>query len=93
VIMPPYCGTPNLSHHLPVVAVGVVVGLVVGVVVSVVAGFVVGVVVLVGVDLAQDVSSMAANIKQLKPSRITFFFILPPFFTILINYSSHCNTQ
>ena len=84
VIVPPYLGVPNLSHHFPVVVTDVV-GLVV--VVIAVVTFVVGVViwvVVVGVDLPQDVRRMAVSIKQLRPSRITFFFILPPFLLAVV---------
>jgi len=82
-IVPPYCGTPRLSHQfllatvvvvVAVVVVAVVVVVLVVVVVAVV-DVVVGCVAVVVVDvLPQDAISIAATINKLEPSKINLFF-------------------
>ena len=82
VIVPPRCGVPRLSHQLPVVVVVVVVvgGVLLDVVVVVVDVDVVVIVFVVDdvgadvVDVAQDVSNIAATSKKLKPNQINLFF-------------------
>jgi hypothetical protein len=85
VSVPPYCGTPSLSHHLPVVdgpvvtpVGGVVVTLVVAVVVVVVVVVccAVCVVVVADVELPQEDRRTAETIKPLNTEMITLFFIL-----------------
>ena len=83
VIVPPYCGTPSLSHQCPVVAVVVVVveGVVEAVAVAVLVIEAVLVVVDVNVDVEvevdvlQDVVIKAATIKKLKLNQTNLFFI------------------
>ena len=77
--MPPYWGTPSLSHQLPVAAVliitvGVVVVVVVKVVVTVLVVVVTRTVVDIVVAVVQEVTSKAAAIKTPKTNRITLDF-------------------
>jgi hypothetical protein len=88
VSTPPYCGLPNLSHHLPVDAVVVDVaawvvdtvvvtfGVVVVVVVDVCA--VVACVVEVDVDVAQEPKTSDVTIRQVKTIQNIPLFIYPP---------------
>ena len=86
VMVPPYCGTPSLSHQFPVAVfvTGVVVIMVV--VVDVEVGLDVKLVVDVGMDVvldgvfevvfdvAQDESRIAVTIKKLKHNQVNLFF-------------------
>ena len=83
VSVPPYCGTPSLSHQCPVVAavVEVVVGIGAVVVVCVVVGGVIEVVVVevvvevVVVVLAQDAKTNEVTMRQVSSIQIAPLFI------------------
>ena len=91
--MPPYCGTPRLSHQFPVlvvVAVTVVAADVVDVVVDVIAavvvvvatGGVVVVVVVVVVDDLQDAKISDSTIRKVSNPQKALFFIYTSFFIL-----------
>ncbi len=86
VNVPPYCGTPSLSHQFPVAAFVVDDVVIAGLVVVVEVGADVTLVVEVGMDVvlvvvlvvvfdaAQDESNIAVSIKKLKHNQIHLFF-------------------
>ena len=92
VSTPPYCGLPNLSHHLPVDAVGVDVAAWVVDTVVVTFGVVVVVVIVVvcevvdacvGVvdDVVQEAKTSDVTIRQVKTIQNIPLFIDPPLIT------------
>ena len=87
VIVPPYCGTPRLSHQLPFTEVVVVVLDVGGAatveeVVFVTVGFelVVSVVILVVVVVVQEAKTIDVSKRQVSTVQKIRFFIWPPFY-------------
>jgi len=85
VSVPPYCGTPSLSHQCPVLAVVVAVVVVTGAVVVVFVVVVVAIEVEVAVEvvvvvLAQDARASDVTMRQVSSIQIDPFFITLLFF-------------